>query len=123
MSDEFASADDDTQFRDVSLEDLRGAKDVGSREAAELADRAQARGLRENLFTTVVRLVIWQIAIADGLFATYLLIVLLAEHRAPDGSVMIAWVSGTVVEVIGILYIIARYLFPDRRGIDHTQRG
>jgi hypothetical protein len=29
-------------------------------------------------------------------------------------AVMVAWISATVVEVLGIVYIIAKYLFEDR---------
>lgn len=46
-----------------------------------------------------------------GIF-TYLLLSFFKKEQMPDSAVLITWLSSTVVEVIGIMYVIARYLFP-----------
>lgn len=76
----------------------------------KLDQREQDMKLRERLATNATRLVIAQVAVANILFAFYL------GHNAydADASVMIAWLSATVVEVVGILWVIARNLFPYR---------
>ena len=46
-----------------------------------------------------------------GIF-TYLLLSFFKKEQMPDSAVLITWLSSTVVEVIGIIYVKSRYLFP-----------
>lgn len=41
----------------------------------------------------------------------------------PDSAVLITWLSSTVVEVIGIMYVIARYLFPQHGIGEDTKKA
>ncbi|MFF0909726.1 hypothetical protein ACFWZW_03435 [Microbacterium enclense] len=76
----------------------------------KLDQREQDMKLRERLANYAIWIVIIQVGVANLLFAFYL------WHNPydPDAPVMIAWLSATVVEVIGILWVIARNLFPYR---------
>lgn len=82
---------------------------------AHIAELDQQNRLRQHLFVAAVVFVSVQLGVADALFVWYLAWDMMAAHQTPSGPVMIAWLSATVVEVIGILAIIARYLFPARR--------
>ncbi|MBT1546422.1 hypothetical protein [Curtobacterium aurantiacum] len=50
-----------------------------------------------------------QLSVADVYFVR-----LIVVGQAPSDTVLVAWLSSTVVEVIGIVAIVARNLFPDR---------
>lgn len=50
-----------------------------------------------------------QLSVADVYFVR-----LFVVGQAPSDTVLVAWLSSTVVEVIGIVAIVARNLFPDR---------
>ncbi|PPF47050.1 hypothetical protein C5B85_01885 [Pseudoclavibacter sp. AY1F1] len=77
-------------------------------EKRKLKQRAQDMKLRKNLAYWAIGFVCAQLVFANLFFAIYL------GHNAvrPNPAIMIAWLSGTVVEVIGILWVIARSLFP-----------
>lgn len=51
-----------------------------------------------------------QLAVANLFFGWYLWF----NRADPDRAIMAAWLTSTVVEVIGILWVIARNLFPYR---------
>lgn len=74
----------------------------------KLDQRQQDMGLRKALAYWAVFFVCVQLLAANVFFGIYL------GHNAvkPDTAVMIAWLTSTVVEVIGILWVIARSLFP-----------
>ena len=57
-----------------------------------------------------------------GIF-TYLLLSFLKKEQMPDSAVLITWLSSTVVEVIGIMYVIARYLFPQSGIGEETEKS
>ncbi len=50
-----------------------------------------------------------QLAVADVYFLRGVLV-----GEVPSDTVLVAWLSSTVVEVIGIVAIVARNLFPNR---------
>jgi hypothetical protein len=73
-------------------------------------DRRQDIGLKRVLAYFAVGAVGVQLLVANWFFHTYLNRV----DFVPSDAVMIAWLSASVVEVIGIVAIIARNLFPNR---------
>ena len=76
----------------------------------KLAQREQDMRLRRKLSDYAIWIVIVQLAVANLFFGFYL------WHNPidPQPPIMIAWLSSTVVEVVGILWVIARNLFPYR---------
>jgi hypothetical protein len=52
-----------------------------------------------------------QLAIADAVFVLY---AWKGAEWAVSASVMDVWLGATVVEVVGIVYVVTRYLFPRR---------
>ena len=74
----------------------------------KLDQRAQDMKLRKHLAGWAIGFVAAQLLAASLFFGWYL------WHNAqkPEVEIMVAWLSATVVEVIGILWVIARSLFP-----------
>jgi hypothetical protein len=62
-----------------------------------------------------------QVVAADGVFVAYG--IANGWHAPP--SAIVGWLSATVVEVIGVVVVISRYLFPrrDLRGARQDQPG
>ncbi|GAA5037689.1 hypothetical protein ACFQRL_14185 [Microbacterium fluvii] len=84
-------------------------KDEVTKSAIKLRDMTQTSRLRKQLATFAILAVSAQLLVANLFFAFYL------WQTKDDGfepSVMIAWLSATVVEVVGIVVIVARNLFP-----------
>jgi Na+/H+ antiporter NhaA len=97
---------------------LAAGESAGPREVSELPYSAlQRRDLAQD-----IKLKKWyaiallaglgvQMAIADGVFIAYAQV---GAHWNIDASVMQAWLSATVVEVVGVVFVVTRYLFPRR---------
>lgn len=78
-------------------------------------DKTRAENeMRTTFFRWASRLAGWMVGANIGIFIGYLVIQALAPGSIPD-SVMLAWISATIVEILGIVAIIARHLFPGRR--------
>lgn len=96
--------------------------DTGMEESTELALEAvrirlerhklkqlrQDRMLRKMIAAWAIGFVAFQLLFANLSFGFFLW----HNQAEPDASIMIAWLSSTVVEVVGILWVIARSLFP-----------
>lgn len=80
------------------------------RQEMKLDHRRQVLKLRKRLARYAIRIVIAQLVMANLFFLIYLV----ANLVDPNPAIMVAWLSATVVEVIGILWVIARSLFPYR---------
>jgi hypothetical protein len=76
----------------------------------KLRDRKQTMKLRFTLAWFTMGAVAVQLLTANVLFALYLSLPSWRENTPP--VVIVAWLSATVVEVIGIVLVIARNLFP-----------
>lgn len=84
-------------------------KEELSKSAIKLRDMTQTSQLRKRLAVFAIVAVSAQLLVANVFFGFYL------WQTKDDGfepSVMIAWLSATVVEVVGIVVIVARNLFP-----------
>jgi hypothetical protein len=78
----------------------------------DLRDKWQKLRLRWIFAVALLALTLAQIGIVDRFLWVY------AENQAWDipSSVIVAYLSATVVEVLGVLAIIVRYLFDEGRG-------
>lgn len=82
-----------------------------------LSERISAENLRElaNKNTHRERLVKWSLRTVGGLTVSATVLMgayVWAQWGHVEASVMIAYFTSVVTETIGILYVIARYLFP-----------
>lgn len=75
----------------------------------ELKSQRSDLTLRVIYARALLLAMIAQVALADWFFWKYMLAF---EFRAPEKT-MIAWLAGGVVEIIGLVFVITRYLFPD----------
>lgn len=80
--------------------------------AAENERRVQANQLRKRFFWAVVCAMCFVLVASVGIMGFYIW----SEWGEIDTAVMIAWLSATVVQTIGLAYIIANYLFPALKG-------
>lgn len=83
-------------------------------EAATNAEKLRARqidiGLKRLLAWVAIIAVSLQLVVSDFFLIHYAVL----SHREPSETVLVAWLSASVVEVIGVVAIIARNLFPNR---------
>nr|WP_201471371.1 hypothetical protein [Microbacterium hydrocarbonoxydans] len=90
--------------------DLEPAERAARKATLKLRAREQDVGLKRLLAWVAIAAVILQLLVADAFLAYYVL----APGAKPSDTVLIAWLSASVVEVIGIVAIVARNLFPNR---------
>lgn len=79
--------------------------------SVKLRAREQDVGLKRMLALFAVIAVGFQLLVADLILMPWIVL----GAQAPSDAVLIAWMSSTVVESIGIVAIVARNLFPGRR--------
>ncbi|MGW6376208.1 hypothetical protein ACWFRB_09115 [Rhodococcus sp. NPDC055112] len=110
---------DDVEFAELAKEParfMRSAEDgkthIEKLQAAELKKAKQQNKLRKRYFKWAGLTVIGSLVGNFGIFVTYII----SQWGSVSDPVMIAWISATVVEVLGIAYIIANYLFPPENG-------
>jgi hypothetical protein len=77
----------------------------------KLRARDQDVRLKRLLALFAVVAVGFQLLVADLILMPWIIL----GQAAPSDAVLIAWMSATVVEVIGIVAIVARNLFPGKR--------
>ncbi|NMM93951.1 hypothetical protein [Bifidobacterium oedipodis] len=78
---------------------------------AKNARREQENMLRMKVAVRIVNFVAGQLVLANALIWVYFLVMLARGDQIPS-EVIIAWLSSTIVEVLGLLWVIARSLFP-----------
>jgi len=101
-----------------------GEEDVQGRRRHEVAVRALVDGrpgplraaaehppLKETYASNAIKAVGVQLAIADGVFIFYAIKHGIGSVPAP---VMESWLGATVVQVVGVVLVITRSLFPSR---------
>jgi len=118
--------EDDGAFQEASVDDLFSAGDrtseaarapfnyVEEKQRAKISKAHRENDMRSRFFSWASKVAAWTIAANFAVFAAYLTIQALRPGAIPDG-VMLAWISATVVEILGIVAIIARHLFPGRK--------
>jgi len=76
------------------------------------ADREeQSNNLREKVAGRSLNFVTGQLVVTNVVVACYVFFSFWFDHKVPS-DVMVAWMASTFVEVIGILWVITRSLFP-----------
>lgn len=112
-------------FDSAAFESLLGLSDRSSKESedvfnyddernrAKIAKLKNDNEMRKAFFAWASKLTVAIITINSVLFAIYMAVHAWGVHPVPE-SVMLAWVTSTIVEVLGIVAIIARYLFPGK---------
>lgn len=80
---------------------------------AKNARREQENKLREKVATWSLWFVLGQLVVTNATIVAYIVIMLVVKQYVPT-EVLITWLSSTIVEIIGILWVIARSLFPFR---------
>lgn len=83
-------------------------------ETAKVEKKEQALELRRLVAKEALSFIKFQLIITNVFFGGYLVAMLFCVHAAIPSEVMVGWFSSTIVEVIGILWVIARSLFPFR---------
>jgi len=89
---------------------LEPSERIARKATLKLRAREQDVSLKRLLAWVAIAAVILQLLVADAFLAYYML----WAAQAPSETVLIAWLSASVVEVIGIVAIVARNLFPNR---------
>lgn len=112
------------QARKVAVSTIRGDKTLRFQSTQdELNDdtvRLRRKELTVRLRKNVAWAAIWfvgaQLVMSNVLFSAYVF----NNVNSLDSSIMIAWLTATVVEVIGILGIVTISLFPNKSGNQKT---
>lgn len=73
--------------------------------------REQENQLRKKVATWSLWFVLAQLVITNTTIVVYIAAMLVLKQYVPT-EVLITWLSSTIVEIIGILWVIARSLFP-----------
>jgi hypothetical protein len=116
-----------SEFEDATSEQLRGAPDskstdadavydyVGEKQKAKIARRTGENEMRTKFFSWASKLTAAMMIGNFVVFAAYLAIEALNPDAEVPDAVMLAWITATVVEMIGVVAIIARHLFPGKK--------
>jgi hypothetical protein len=82
-------------------------------EQPRVRDLEQDIELKKTYARTLLTAMLLQLAIADAVFVTY---AWAGAHWRLTATVINVWLVGTLVEVIGVVLVVTRYLFPRREG-------
>lgn len=104
------SADEDTETADKYNRQRRENAKLRKLEA-KTARQEQENKLRVDVATRIVEFVAGQLILTNMMIWTYFLVMLARAQTIPS-EVIIAWLSSTIVEILGLLWVIARSLFP-----------
>ena len=74
----------------------------------------QEMALRRNYATSLLVILAVQIVVADVVFCVF---AALGEHWHLSDGVIQIWLAAAVVEVIGVVAVVTRHLFPRRDGL------
>lgn len=85
-----------------------------SRDELEREHLKQDLELKKRYGNRLLWLVTGQLAVADVVFILYFIV---GAHWNPPEGIIYAWLSATLVELIGVVAVVTRYLFPRRDSI------
>lgn len=89
-------------------------EEAQSRREEAVAERLEGENrLRESIGKSALKFVWRQLLASDVIVGAYVLAMLAMQREVPEG-IIVGWMTATVVETIGILWVIARSLFPFR---------
>ena len=75
--------------------------------------KEQENKLRVSVATRIVSFVAGQLVLTNTMIWIYF-IVMLARNQTIPSAVIISWLGSTIVEILGLLCVVARSLFPFR---------
>ena len=89
-------------------------EEAQSRREEAVAERLEGENrLCESIGKSALKFVWRQLLASDVIVGAYVLAMLAMQREVPEG-IIVGWMTATVVETIGILWVIARSLFPFR---------
>lgn len=62
----------------------------------------------------IAKVVVFVLFSSVAFIFTYLLFSFIKLNQAPEPVILVTWLSTTVIEVLGIMYVVVRYLFPQK---------
>lgn len=78
---------------------------------------------RRKVRKYAARIVAFVLLSSVAFIFTYILFSFIKLNQAPESVILVTWLSTTVIEVIGIMYVIARYLFPQHGIGEDTKKA
>ena len=100
-------------LRDRKVEEKAPTSYRDQKQAQVLLQRREEHELRKTVAKWVYLATAAQVAIADAVFLVYAWV---GRDWDVPAQAISAWLGATVVQVIAVLLVITRYLFPARRG-------
>ncbi|NLE80481.1 MAG: hypothetical protein GX610_13015 [Rhodococcus sp.] len=97
----------------VTQSELSLTKHVEALHKLKLDDHALDYQLKKQIGTFSRCAVIAQLVVTNLGFIAYFACMTWGLHREIPAQVMIAWLSTTTIEIIGIVLVVTKYLFPD----------
>ena len=99
--------------REGNVTEAQAIEDLPPTERLAAMDQEQTIGLKRRYALAILAIMGVQIVIADGVFVAYA--EMGVDWKLPS-AVILGWLSATVIEVIGVVLVITRSLFPVRGG-------
>lgn len=81
--------------------------------ALKISDHELDLKLKSSIGTFARRAVVGQLIVTNFGFAMYFICTTWGLHSEIPESVIIAWLTTTVVEIVGITLVVTKYLFPE----------
>jgi hypothetical protein len=94
-----------------SLRGLRPSRDLTTWEHLRHEDFRQDMELRRRYAKRMLWILGAELTFVNGMFFLY---TWLGVHWKIPGTTIQVWLSATVIQVVGIVYVVTRYLFPRR---------
>jgi len=84
---------------------------LGPERAAAVEDQLQETELKRTYARSLLRLMFGQLIVANGVFIAYAWV---GKDWNLETSVINVWLAATVVQVVGVVLVVTRSLFPRR---------
>jgi hypothetical protein len=110
-------AETDQQVTDLARQALAGLQQFRPTEELTAWERLEHENFRSDIENRkkyadrMLKLLVAELVFVNGMFFLY---TWLGVHWNVPGTTMQVWLSSTVVQIVGIVYVVARYLFPRR---------
>jgi hypothetical protein len=98
-------------LEDLSAEGVRPTEEMTPWEQLRYQDRRQDIELRRRYAERMLGILGAELFFVNLVFLLYIAI---GVHWRVPGTTMQVWLSATVVQVVGIVYVVSRHLFPRR---------
>lgn len=77
-----------------------------------IADHELDSRLKKKIGEGVLKLLVAQLVVMDVVFVAYAITQVLFRGSELSDAVLIAWITTTIAQVIGLATVVAKYLFP-----------